>query len=200
MLREYAEAKKFLFQEKRHLSFLAIDVVGSTKMKIGEDKLVIEHAFAEYKRFIERILSANNAWKVAWTPDGIMCAFFSVNEAVRAGQEVISQLPWFNDGVHQLRTKFHVRCGVNSGDVVFPEEKNMEEVSDEAVDVAGHMQKYAAPDTLWLSREVFDELANPEGFAPVENQKVDGHPVFAWGQTQQQPQQKSGPAASASAN
>ena len=199
MLREYAEAKKFLFQEKRHLSFLAIDVVGSTKMKIGEDKLVIEHAFAEYKRFIERILTGNNVWKVAWTPDGIMCAFFSVNEAVRAGQEVLSQLPWFNDGVHQLRTKFHVRCGVNSGDVVFPEEKNMEDVSDENVDIAGHMQKYAAPDSLWLSREVFEELANPEGFVPVENQKVDGHFVFAWSPGQQQPQQKSGPAASASA-
>ena len=35
MLREYSEAKKFLFQEKRHLAFLSIDVVGSTKMKIG---------------------------------------------------------------------------------------------------------------------------------------------------------------------
>jgi len=175
-------------------------VVGSTKMKIGEDKLVIEHAFAEYKRFIERILSSNNCWKVAWTPDGIMCAFFSVNEALRAGQEVLNQLPWFNDGVHQLRTKFHVRCGINSGDVVFPEDKNMEDVSDENVDVAGHMQKYAAPDSIWLSREVYEELGNQDGFVPVPDQQVDGHMVYAWTPNQQQTQSKSGPAASASAN
>ncbi len=164
MLREYTETKKALFQEKRHLAFLAIDVVGSTKMKIGEDKLVIEHAFAEYKKFIERILKNNDAWKVAWTPDGIMVAFPSSEQAVNAAQDVLRGLDWFNDGVHQLRTKFNVRSGVNAGEVVFPESKRMEEVSDEAVDCAGHMQKYAAPGTVWIASFVYDELKDHTGF------------------------------------
>lgn len=179
MLREYTETKKALFQEKRHLAFLAIDVVGSTKMKIGEDKLVIEHAFVEYKKFIERILKNNEVWKVAWTPDGIMCAFVTSQDAVNAGQEVLRGLAWFNDGVHQLRTPFSVRSGVNAGEVVFPESKKMEEVSDEVVDCAGHMQKYAAPGTLWVSALVHDELKDHAGFASIE-QKVDGHRVFEW--------------------
>lgn len=179
MLREYTETKKALFQEKRHLAFLAIDVVGSTKMKIGEDKLVIEHAFVEYKKFIERILKNNEIWKVAWTPDGIMCAFPTSQDAVNAAQEVLRGLDWFNDGVHQLRTKFNVRCGVNAGEVVFPESKRMEEVSDETVDCAGHMQKYAAPGTVWISTLVHDELKDHSGFNSIET-KVDGHRVFEW--------------------
>jgi len=180
MLREYSEAKKFLFQEKRHLAFLSIDVVGSTKMKIGEDKLAIEHAFAEYKKFVERILKANNLWKVAWTPDGIMCAFFTTPEAVKAGQEVLSGLTWFNDGVHQLKMGFNVRCGVNAGDVVFPEDKAMEDISDEAIDVAGHMQKYAAHGSLWLSRTLMMELGDQTGWRAIPDQKVDGHECFEW--------------------
>lgn len=180
MLREYSEAKKFLFQEKRKLAFLSIDVVGSTKMKIGEDKLVIEHAFAEYKKFVERILKANNIWKVAWTPDGIMCAFLTTEDAVKASQEVLKGLAWFNDGVHQLKMPFGVRCGINSGEVVFPEEKAMEDISDETIDVAGHMQKYAAHGAVWLSRTVMMELGAQTGWRAIPNQKVDGHDVFEW--------------------
>jgi class 3 adenylate cyclase len=180
MLREYAEAKKFLFQEKRKLAFLSIDVVGSTKMKIGEDKLVIEHAFVEYKKFVERILKENNIWKVAWTPDGIMCAFLTTQDAVRAAQNVLDGLGWFNDGVHQLKMPFNVRCGINSGEVVFPEDKEMEEISDETIDVAGHMQKYAAHGALWLSRGVMMELGDQAGWRAITDQKVDGHDVFEW--------------------
>jgi class 3 adenylate cyclase len=180
MLREYAETKKVLFQEKRHLAFLSIDVVGSTKMKIGEDKLDIEHAFDEYKLFVERILEGNNIWKVAWTPDGIMCAFNTATDAVKAGQDVLAGLAWFNGSVNHLRTPFTVRCGVNAGEVVFPEEKQMEEVSDESVDVAGHMQKYAAPGALWLSRTVMMELGDQTGWREVTEQQVDGHDCYEW--------------------
>ena len=156
-----------------------MDVVGSTKMKLGEDQLTIEHAFGEYKKFVERILKKSNVWKVAWTPDGIMCAFNTTAEAVKAGQDVIAGLPWFNQGVHGLRAQFTVRCGVNSGEVVFPQDKDMEEISDEVIDVAGHMQKEAAPGALWLPKDVYGELGQPAGFMSA-NQVVDGREVFEW--------------------
>ena len=55
LLRDYAASKRLLHEVTKDLSFLSIDVVGSTKMKLGEDKLVIEHAFAEWRTFIERM-------------------------------------------------------------------------------------------------------------------------------------------------
>ncbi len=180
MLREYSEAQRVLQQGRRRLAFLSVDIVGSTKMKIGEDKLVIEHAFAEYKKFVERILKGNNLWKVAWTPDGIMCAFPSAEEATRAAQTVLSELEWFNDGVHRLRTPFSVRCGINSGEVIFPDDKAMEEISDETIDVAGHMQKYASPASLWVGKEVLTELESAAGFEEVTTQMVDGRTPYEW--------------------
>jgi class 3 adenylate cyclase len=180
MLREYSEAQKILHQGKRHLAFLSIDVIGSTKMKIGEDKLVVEHAFTEYKKFVDRILKSNKVWKVAWTPDGIMCAFLSCEDATCAAQTVLAELPWFNDGAHKLRTPFDVRCGINTGEVIFPEEKGMEEISDEVIDVAGHMQKYATHQTLWLAKEVLAELTTADGFVQVPDKLVDGRTPFEW--------------------
>jgi serine/threonine protein kinase/class 3 adenylate cyclase len=180
MLREYSEAQRVLQQGRRHLAFLSVDIVGSTKMKLGEDKLVIEHAFAEYKKFVERILKGNNVWKVAWTPDGIMCAFQNAEDASKAGQTILSELEWFNDGVHRLRTPFQVRCGINSGEVIFPDDKQMEEISDEVVDVAGHMQKYAAPASLWIGKEVLSELESAAGFEQITTQVVDGRVPYEW--------------------
>jgi class 3 adenylate cyclase len=180
MLREYSEAQRVLQQGRRHLAFLSVDIVGSTKIKIGEDKLVIEHAFAEYKKFVERILKGNNLWKVAWTPDGIMCAFPTAEEAAKAAQTILSELEWFNDGVHRLRTPFNVRCGINTGEVIFPDDKAMEEITDEVVDVAGHMQKYAAPGSLWVGKEVLSELESSAGFEQISTQMVDGRVPYEW--------------------
>jgi class 3 adenylate cyclase len=180
MLRDYTEARNYLSKDKKSLTFLSIDVVGSTKMKAGEDKLVIEHAFSEYKKFVTRILKNRNIWKVAWTPDGIMCAFHTLADGVGAGQDVLSGLPWFNQGVHHLKTGFNVRCGVNAGEVVFPDEKAMEEVSDEVVDVAGHMQKYAAHGALWVATDLLPQLPTGHGFRDLQDQQVDGHPVSEW--------------------
>jgi class 3 adenylate cyclase/predicted Ser/Thr protein kinase len=180
LLREYAVAKRMLSEAQREMAFLAVDVVGSTKMKLGEDKITIEHAFAEYKKFLERIFREYRVYKLAWTPDGVMACFPSVEDAVAAARKIIAELEWFNRGdIHQLRGKFRVRCGINAGVVLIPEEKPLEEISDHTIDVAGHLQKEAEPDTLWVSGDVHGRLVDRNGFTRLDTQ-VDGHEVFAW--------------------
>ncbi len=179
LLRDYAASKRILGEAKKELAFLAIDVVGSTKMKANEDKIAIEHAFSEYKKFLERIFREFHAYKVAWTPDGVMSCFFSVDEAAGASRKLLVELDWFNRDVHQLRSKFRVRCGLNYGEVLLPDNKPLEEVSDEVIDVAGHMQKYAQVDTLWSSGEAYNRLLDRSGFTRMDTQ-VDNNDVFAW--------------------
>ena len=179
LLREYAETKRVLSQEKKPLAFLSIDVVGSTQMKRGEDRLTVEHAFVEFKKYVERILNGHNCWKSAWTPDGVMCAFHATADAVKSGQEVLAGLAWFNKGVHNLRVPFAVRAGVHSGEVVFPDDKDMVEISDFTIDVTGHLQKYGTQNTLWVSKEAVDTLSDTSGFRLLERQ-VDNHGVFEW--------------------
>jgi class 3 adenylate cyclase len=102
-----------------------------------------------------------------------------VEDAATAGRKIITDLEWFNNDVHQLRGKFHVRCGLNAGVVLIPEEKPLEEISDHTIDVAGHLQKDAAADSLWVSADVHTRLADKSGFTRLDIE-VDGHQVYAW--------------------
>ena len=179
MLREYAETKKLLFQQKRRLAFLSVDVVNAARVKSGEDKLVIEHAFAEYRKYVERILGSNNVWKTSWRGEQTLCAFFTVDAAVRAGQQIIAELGWFNDGVHHARQKFEVRCGAALGDVVFPDDKRIDDVTDEALDLAAALCEAAPSGALWVARESQAEVADGTGFTSV-NQHVLGQDVREW--------------------
>jgi len=177
LLRQYAAAKRVLGEAKRQMAFLSIDVVGSTKMKVGEDQLVIEHAFSEYKKFLEKIFREYRVYKVAWTPDGVMTAFPSVDDGAGAARKILRELDWFNQDVHQMKGKFTVRCGLNFGEVMIPDEKPLELVSDHVIDVAGHMQKYAEADTLWISGEAYQRLADTSGYVRLDKQ-VDNCEVF----------------------
>jgi class 3 adenylate cyclase len=186
MLREYAETKKLLFQQKRHLAFVAADVSNAARLKVGEDKLVIEHAFAEYRKFVERVLSANNVWKLTWQGETVLCAFFTIDNAVRAAQQVVSEMAWFNDGIHQLRYKFEVRCGVSVGDVVFPEDKRLDDLSDEALDLAIAMRNKAPANSVWVAAEALAEVGDVSAFARVD-EPVSGQAVRAWRSGDDQP-------------
>ena len=180
MLREYAEAKKALFQEKRRLAFLSIGVVGASQMKAGEDKLVVEHAFSEYRKFVERELGEQKAWKFSWMADSLLAAFESPDQAIAVSRRVLSNLAWFNDGIHQLRSPFRLRCGVNCGEVVFPDSKRIEEINDETIDLTLHLQEAADENAIWFTREMLAMLRNQSGFQPMTMQQVNGHAIIEW--------------------
>lgn len=182
LMREYAEAKKQLDAMGRDLAFLAVDVVDSTGMKIGEEAAIIEHDFREYKRFVERILSTHGCLRTAWTPDGVMSCFTSVDAAVRAAREIITGLDRFNREVKSIRRDFGVRCGVNSGFVYYDGSVPLEEISDRVIDIAGHMQKNAKPNTVCVAKPAIEPLGDRGGFEP-SGRVVDGYEVYEWGRS-----------------
>jgi len=180
LLKRYRELESALKSSKRkRCAFLSIDVVGSTKMKQGEDETDIAATFQAYEELLKRIFEEHGAWKVAWTPDGVMVCFLQMDLAVAAGQAVLKSLKEFNATENKLRTSFRVRCGLNEGEVAIYEDSKLEKVADHVIDVAGHMQKHAAPDTLWVSKEVYDLLGDQSGFFPT-SQVVDGLKVYEW--------------------
>ncbi len=180
LLHLFVETKRKLDAFGRDLAFLAIDVVDSTGMKLGEERAIIENDFREYKRFVEKIFEVHGVVKAAWTPDGVMACFTSVDAAVRAGREVVTGLEGFNKNVKSMRRDFVVRCGVNSGFVYFDDSTPLEEISDRTIDVAGHMQKYAEPNTVCVARPSIEPLRDRLGFEPT-GKTVDGYEVYRWG-------------------
>ena len=179
LLRIFAETKRKLSGMGRELAFLSIDIVDSTKMKIGEDQETIEYDFKQYKTFVDEILKANGVIKVAWTPDGIMACFSNIDTAVKTGKDVIRGLKQFNRDVKLMKSDFRVRCGVNSGYVYMDDDVPLEEVSDRVIDIAGHMQKHAEPMTVSVAKTVVEPLTDREGFQETPK-IVDGYQVYAW--------------------
>src|SRR6185369_2993113 len=109
----------------------------------------------------------------------VMACFTDVDNAVQAGKDVIRALVHFNREVKLMRTDFAVRCGVNSGFVHFDERTPLEAISDRVIDIAGHMQKYAEPNTVAVAHKVIAPLRNPAGFTPTDR-VVDGYQVASW--------------------
>ncbi len=182
LLQEFVEIKKKLDTFGRDLAFLSIDVVDSTGMKVGEEKPIIENDFREYKRFVDRIFTSHGVIKAAWTPDGVMACFPTVDAAVNAGREVIAGLDDFNKNVKSMRRDFVVRCGVNSGFVYLDDSVPLEEVSDRVIDIAGHMQKHARPNTVCVAKPSIMPLQNTLGFQPTDR-VIDGYEVYEWQKT-----------------
>lgn len=179
LIKEFIETKKKLDEMGRDLAFLAIDVVDSTGMKQNEEQAMVEHDFREYKRFVERCLTAHGCLKSTWTPDGVMSCFNSVDAAVRAAREIITGLDDFNRNVKTMQREFVIRCGVNSGFVYFDESIPLEEISDRVIDIAGHMQKNAQPNSVSVAKPAIEPLNDRVGFEP-SGRVVDGYEVYEW--------------------
>ncbi|MGA2631437.1 MAG: protein kinase [Terriglobia bacterium] len=180
LLKRYRELESALKSSKRkRCAFLSIDVVGLTKMKQGEEETNIAATFQAYEEMLNRIFEEHGAWKVAWIPDGVMVCFLQLDLAVAAGQAVLKDLKDFNATENKLRTSFRVRCGLNEGEVAIYEDSKLEKVADHVIDVAGHMQKHGAPDTLWLGKEIYDLLGDQSGFTAT-GQVVDDLKVYEW--------------------
>ena len=179
LLELLAQTKKSLDEQKRDCAFLAMDVVNSTGMKQGEDPAIAARDFKQYKKHVMEALQAHNFLKLAWTPDGQMICFDSVDDAIKAGQAVLSGLKSFNKDIKAMKMDFKIRAGINAGRVLYDEETPMEEMSDRVIDIAGHMQKYAPADSIFINSEILGDRAETYKFSPDEK-IVDDCSVMVW--------------------
>ena len=170
-----------LLRDAKHrwCAFLSIDIVDAVELKQGADPERVTRTFNAYEEMLEEIFQLTKAWKVAWTTDGVMVCFLDDRQALDAAQRVLKGLKVFNAGRNELQQPFRVRCGLNEGEVVIFEDSKLEKVADHVIDVAGHMQKHARPNSLWLSSDAYEHLEEKLGFQPA-NARVDDLSVFEW--------------------
>lgn len=179
LLKLLGDVQRNLDSMKRNLAFLSIDVVDSVGMKEGEAPSTIELNFLEYKQLVEKAFKDNGYLKAAWTPDGVMCCFETANAAIKSARQVITDLKSFNRYVKTIKKDFKVRCGINVGNVAYDESVSAEEMCDRVIDVAGHLQKSAPPDTIYISKAVYMSIPDREKFQSVEK-LIDNEEVYLY--------------------
>ena len=178
--RRYARVERELAKAKpRHCAFLSVGVVDAEEMKLEAAPERVSRSFHAYEEMLEEIFRDTGAWKEAWTPEGVMVCYHDVRNACDAAQRVLKGLEGFNARRNALRRPFRACCGLNEGEVVIFEDSKLQNVADHVIDVAGHMQKRARPNCLWLSSEVYDHLGKLPGFHAA-NTQVDGFTVLEW--------------------
>lgn len=179
IIRNIAEEEKKLDEKGRALAFLSIDVVDSTGMKQDEDKAVVQNDFIRFRQFVSGIFDDHGCLKSTWTPDGAMACFPAVDDALGAARAVLADLDVFNREVRKLRREFAVRCGVNSGFVIYDENVPLDAISDPAIDIAGHMQKHADRNAIGIPKPVMEILSGGNGFVP-SGKVIDGFEMYEW--------------------
>lgn len=179
LLKEFVKIKQHLESMGKDLAFLAIDVVDSTGMKIGEDPLVISNDFAEYRQFIEARITSHGCLKSNWTPDGLMASFNALDDAIRSAQSILKDLGEFNRSVKGMKRDFVIRCGINAGHVLFDDALPLDQMSDRVIDIAGHMQKRAQPNSIFIAKQIVKPVDVMIGFAEA-GAEVDGLTAYKW--------------------
>jgi len=179
LLRELAEVKKRLEKSKQKLAFLSVDIVGSTRIKVGQDPLATEHLFREYRAMLEGIFKKYRYRTASWTPDGVMACFPQVDLACVAAKELLKRLPGFNKEKNRIGFPIQVRCGMNAGEVLYDESTPLELLSSRVLDITGHLQKAAVPDSILVTEEIYKEIRDKNGLMPSSDE-VDGHKVYQW--------------------
>lgn len=180
LLRELADVKKRLEESKQRLAFLSVDVVGSTRMKVGLDPLTTEHLFREYRLLLEDVFKKFRYRAASWTPDGVMACFPQVDLAYGSAKELLKRLAAFNKDKNRAGIPIQVRCGLNAGEVHYDASTPLELLSSRVLDITGHLQKAAQPDTVMITEEIYKELREKSGLMPVPD-AVDGHKAYQWG-------------------
>lgn len=179
ILKEFATLKSKLDNMGQQLAFLAIDVVDSTGMKRDEDKHLITYDFDRYNQVVDACLKDGGVVKYAMTPDGIMSCFRTVDDAVNTAVALLEKLKIFNLHEKQIKRSFQIRCGISAGFVYIDDETPLEQVSDRVIDIAGHMQKYAKPDSINIAASAIEPLKNRGGFSETMD-VIDEQKVYEW--------------------
>jgi len=180
LLRELAEVKKRLEKSKQRLAFLSVDIVGSTRIKVGQDPLATEQLFREYRAMLEGIFKKYRYRAASWTPDGVMACFPQVDLGYVAAKDLLKRLPTFNKEKNHIGFPIQVRCGLNAGEVNYDESTPLELLSSRVLDITGHLQKAAVPDSILVTEEIYKELRDKNGMMPGSGE-VDGFKIFQWG-------------------
>src|SRR6266481_4951644 len=146
--------------ERRHLTVLFSDLVGSTEISTRLDPEEWRELVADYHRAAAEAIRRFGGFVAKYLGDGVMAYFGwpeahdnDAERAARAGLAIVESVRALNqrDG-QRSRPKLSVRVGIDSGTVVIGKGGGSDsEVFGDAANIAARVQAAADPDTVIVS-------------------------------------------------
>ncbi len=178
LLRQLVELQDKLRVGEQSMTFLSLDIVGSTKMKANADPLSVEFTFTEYHQFVDVITRKYGGRVHSTAGDGVTCAFPHPQQAFAAAKNVQTGIVELNTFRNKLGTPIVLRAGIHSGSVNAPTDDIKSVNFAHVIDVAAHLQHCCPPGGIAVSEEAVKLL--PMGPTSVGNNRIDTEDCAAY--------------------
>lgn len=178
--------------ERRHLTVMFVDLVGSTEMAAGTDPEDMREVITGYQNTVAGVVARYEGFVAKFMGDGVLCYFGwpNANEddaerAVRAGLDIIANVKRSAgpDGV-ALASRVGIATGVVVvGDLIGSGATQEAAVVGETPNLAARLQGVAQPDQIVLPQETLSLLGNVFTLNPLGTHDLKGiaEPVEAFG-------------------
>lgn len=172
--------------ERRHLTVMFCDLVGSTPLSVRIDPEDLSDIFRQYQQACEQVIGRYGGYVARYSGDGLLAYFgypsateHDAERAVRAGLEIIEAVRTLRPGL-----ALHTRIGIASGEVVVGEvvgEGASREVTvvGETPNLAARLQAMCTPDTVVISGDTHRLLGGLFEYADLGQCRLKGfdHPI-----------------------
>jgi class 3 adenylate cyclase len=194
LLRQLVEIQDKLREGEQSMTFLSLDVVGSTKMKEVADPLNVEFTFTEYHNFVEMAARRFGGRVHSTAGDGVTCAFPHPQQAFSAARFIQAGLVELNAFRNKIGVPIRLRAGIHTGTVMAPSAQDITKISfAHVIDVAAHLQKACPPGGIAVSEDAAQKLPGGMGAIGKDCVEAQGVKGVVW-----QPRALEMPAAAAS--
>jgi len=178
LLRQLHDLQSKLRSGEQSMTFLSLDVVGSTKMKQEADPLSVEFTFTEYHKFVDLVVRKYGGTVHSTAGDGITCAFEHPQPAYAAARNIQAGIIELNTFRNKIGTPIVLRAGLHSGTVMVPPGQDITKINfAHVIDVAAHLQKVSPPGGIAVSESAAAYL--PGGPATVGEHCVETQDIRA---------------------
>ena len=171
LLQQLLALQDELRSDERFVTFLSVDIVGSTQIKAVSDELAVEFTFTEYHKFVEAVVRQNNGRIHSTAGDGVTAAFDSPTHAYSAGRQLLAGLFEFNAFRNRIGSPVVLRGGLHTGSVLTPGEDITSVNFAHVIDIAAHMQKASPVGCLAVSEATATYL--PGGLDAIGSERVE---------------------------
>jgi class 3 adenylate cyclase len=142
LLRQLHDLQAKLRTGEQSMTFLSLDVVGSTKMKEQADPLSVEFTFTEYHKFVEAAVKKYGGRVHSTAGDGVTCAFEHPQHAYAAARYIQAGIIELNMMRNKIGRPLVLRAGIHYGTVMVPPGQDITKINfAHVIDMAAHLQK-----------------------------------------------------------
>ncbi len=171
LLRQLVSLQDKLRSGEQSITFLSVDIVGSTTIKAQSDPLSVEFTFNEYHLFVENAARRFQGSVHSTAGDGVILAFEHPQSAFAAARNLQTGIVELNTFRNKTGIPLALRCGIHTGSVVAPQAGDIKSINfAHVIDVAAHLQKECPAGGITVSDAAAAHL--PGGPASIGVQRV----------------------------